>query len=80
MLQVYCHAKNPKEIYYQFEDEPEAAPESATTSEPAAAAAVCYLDLDTRAGHRAADVDNVGALQSKLDAIAREQGAWRHLY
>ena len=35
-----------------------------------------YLDLDTRVGHRAADVEkgNVGALQSKLDAIAREHG------
>ena len=39
---IYCHAKNPKEIYYQFEGEvaePETAPESATTSEPAAVAA-----------------------------------------
>ena len=35
-----------------------------------------YLDLDTRAGHSAADVEkgNIGALQSKLDAIAREHG------
>jgi fatty acid synthase subunit alpha len=35
-----------------------------------------YLDLDTRAGHRAADVEkgNVAALRMKLDAIAREHG------
>ena len=35
-----------------------------------------YLDLDTRTSHGAADVEqgNVGALQSKLDAIAREHG------
>lgn len=35
-----------------------------------------YLDLDTRAGHHTADVEkgNVGGLQSKLDAIAREHG------
>ena len=34
------------------------------------------LDLDTRVGHRAADVEkgNVSALQSKLEAIAREHG------
>ena len=37
---IYCHAKNLKEIYYQFEDEPEAAPELITASEPAAAASV----------------------------------------
>src|SRR5258708_3766320 len=30
---ILCHAKNPKEIYYQFEDEPEAA-----ASEPPASA------------------------------------------
>ncbi|KAG8752051.1 3-oxoacyl-[acyl-carrier-protein] synthase [Serendipita sp. 396] len=40
---IYCHAKNPKEIYYQFEDEAESAPsteESAPeTAAPAAAAA-----------------------------------------
>lgn len=40
---IYCHAKNPKEIYYQFEDEQEA-PEASTsaaeeTAAPAAAAA-----------------------------------------
>jgi len=34
---IYCHAKNPKEIYYQFEDEPEAAAESTPADEPAAA-------------------------------------------
>ncbi len=35
-----------------------------------------YLDLDTRAGHRAADVEkgNVAALQLKLDTIAKEHG------
>lgn len=33
---IYCHAKNPKEIYYQFEDEQETAGESATAiDEPA---------------------------------------------
>ncbi len=37
---IYCHAKHPKEIYCQFEDEaaqPEAAPESAAAPEPVAA-------------------------------------------
>ena len=29
---IYCHTKNPKEIYYQF-DEPEAAPKLATVLE-----------------------------------------------
>lgn len=39
---IYCHAKNPKEIYYQFEDEPESAPEAPVTDNspaPVAAAA-----------------------------------------
>jgi len=40
---IYCHARNPKEIYYQFEDEPEAAPESTTASEPAVAAPVAAV-------------------------------------
>lgn len=34
---IYCHAKNPKEIYYQFEDEPEAAEESTTSTDAPAA-------------------------------------------
>ena len=37
---IYCHAKHPKEIYSQFEDEaaqPEATPESAAAPEPATA-------------------------------------------
>ena len=33
-----------------------------------------YLDLDTRAGHRDIEKGNVAALQSKLDAIAKEHG------
>lgn len=33
---IYCHAKNPKEIYYQFEDEAEAAPEAAAAPEESA--------------------------------------------
>jgi Fatty acid synthase type I helical domain len=43
---IYCHAKNPKEIYYQFADEaaePETSPESATTSEAAAVPAAARL-------------------------------------
>lgn len=38
---IYCHAKNSKEIYYQFEDEAEAAAENpdAETSSPVSAAA-----------------------------------------
>ncbi|KAI0342734.1 fatty acid synthase [Trametopsis cervina] len=40
---IYCHAKHTKEVYYQYEDEPEAAeeaaPESAPAASPAAAAA-----------------------------------------
>lgn len=35
---IYCHAKNAKEIYYQFEDEPEAAAEETTAAESAAPA------------------------------------------
>ncbi|KIO16925.1 hypothetical protein M407DRAFT_12583 [Tulasnella calospora MUT 4182] len=31
---IFCSAKHTKEIYYQFEDEPEAAPAEATTSTP----------------------------------------------
>ena len=36
---VFCHAKNAKEIYYQFEDEPEAAAEASSPAESAAPAA-----------------------------------------
>ena len=38
---IYCHAKHTKEVYYQFEDEPEAPAESEpeSTSAPAAASA-----------------------------------------
>ena len=34
---ILCHAKNAKEIYYQYEDEPDAPIEPETTSEPTAA-------------------------------------------
>lgn len=34
---ILCHAKNAKEIYYQYEDEPDAPVDPETTSEPTAA-------------------------------------------
>ncbi len=34
---ILCHAKNTKEVYYQFEDEPEAAAETETESSPSSA-------------------------------------------
>lgn len=36
---ILCHAKNTKEVYYQYEDEPEATAEAATTTPAPAAAA-----------------------------------------
>ena len=51
---ILCHAKNSKEIYYQFEDEPEAAaPESAApavTVEAAAAPVTVVTPLPTSSG------------------------------
>lgn len=35
---IYCHAKNPKEVYYQFEDEPEAPAATESDSAPAPSA------------------------------------------
>ena len=37
--QILCHSKNTKEVYYQFEDEPEAPAENEAEREPAAAGA-----------------------------------------
>ena len=39
MRVILCHAKNTKEVYYQFEDEPEAPEAETSTSEPSSAPA-----------------------------------------
>ena len=40
---IYCHVKNPKEIYYQFEDETVASESTTAAPEPAVAAPVATM-------------------------------------